>query len=86
MREWAGERGGKREVWVRTRSLEVLLDHRFELLKSARFNVELPLQIGAHLSFHLVDLPESEHSLTNDTPGLVGISVIADDLGCNHEC
>jgi hypothetical protein len=33
----------------------------------------------------LVDLSESKHTLTNDTPGLVGVGVIADDLGSNHK-
>jgi hypothetical protein len=38
-------------------------------------NVELPLQIRAHLLFHLIDLPESKHALARDTPRLVGIDV-----------
>jgi hypothetical protein len=48
-------------------------------------DVELPLQVGAHLSFHLVDLPEGEHALSDDTPRLVGIRVVANDLGGEHE-
>jgi hypothetical protein len=47
--------------------------------------VELPLEIRAHLSFHLVNLPESEHALTHDAPRLVRIRVIADDLGGEHK-
>ena len=31
-------------------------------------DVELPLQVGAHLSFHLIDLSESEHALACDAP------------------
>ena len=31
-------------------------------------DVELPLQVRAHLSFHLIDLSESEHALACDTP------------------
>ena len=46
---------------------------------------ELLFQIGAHLVLHLVDLPKGEHALTNDTPGFVGICVIADDLGSDRE-
>ena len=38
-------------------------------------DVELPLQVRAHLSFHLIDLPESKHALARDTPRLVGIGV-----------
>ena len=34
---------------------------------------------------HLIDLPQGKHSLTNNTPGLVGVGVITDDLGSNHE-
>jgi hypothetical protein len=41
----------------------------------------LPLQIETHLSFHVVDLPKGEHALTDNTPGLVGVGFIADDLG-----
>jgi len=48
-------------------------------------DIELPLQVGAHLSFHLVDLPECELALANDTQRLVGISIITDDLGREHE-
>jgi len=48
-------------------------------------SVELPLRVGAHLLFHLVGLPECKHALANDTPRLVQISVIADDLGGEYE-
>ena len=66
-------------------SLEILTNHRSELLECAWLNIQLPLKVGTHLSFHLVDLPERKHTLANDTPGLVGICVIADDLGGNHK-
>jgi hypothetical protein len=56
-----------------------------EVLERAGLDVELPFQVGAHLMLHLVDLLKGKHILTNDTPGLVGISVITDDLGSNHE-
>lgn len=49
-------------------------------------DVELPLQVGAHLSFHLVDLPESKHALADNTPRLVGIRIVTDYLGGEHEC
>jgi len=48
-------------------------------------SVELPLRVGAHLPFHLVGLPECKHALANDTPQLVQISVVADDLGGEYE-
>jgi len=41
----------------------------------------VPLQIRAHFALHLVDFPEREHALTDDTPRLVRVSVVADDLG-----
>ena len=44
-------------------------------------DVELPLHVGAHRLFHLLDLPECEHAW----PRLVGISIVADDLGREHE-
>jgi len=48
-------------------------------------SVELPLRVGAHLLFHLVGLPECKHALANNTPQLVQISVVADDLGGEYE-
>lgn len=49
-------------------------------------DVELPLQAGAHLSFHLINLPESKPALTHNTPQLFGIGVVADDLGGEYKC
>ena len=43
-------------------------EHNVENRAASRINVELPLQVGAHRSFHLVDLPECKHALVNDTP------------------
>jgi len=48
--------------------------------------MELPLQAGAHLSFHLVDLTGRKHALTNNTPQLVGIHVVENGLQGEHEC
>ena len=70
---------------IGTRTLEVPPNHRFELLERARLDVELPLQVGAHLALHLVDFPKGEHTLADYTPRLVGVCVIADDLGSNHK-
>lgn len=33
----------------------------------------------------MIHLPQREHALSNDTPGFVGIGVVADDLGGDHE-
>jgi len=49
-------------------------------------NIELALQVGAHCSFRLVDLPECGRALANDTLRLVRVGVVADDLGGKHEC
>ena len=66
---------------VGSESLEILTSHRFELLGCARLDIQLPLKVGTHLPFHLVDLLKHKYTLADDTPGLVRIWVIADDLG-----
>ena len=70
---------------VGTGASEVLADHVLELLESTRLNVQLPIEILAHLALHLVDLAEGKHALADDAPGLVGVGVVADDLACDHE-
>ena len=86
MSKRAGRRGWQGVVCrVGTGTLEVLANHRFKLLEGARLDVELPLKVGTHLSFHLVNLPKGKHTLADDAPGLVGVCVIADDLGGNHK-
>ena len=72
--------------WVGTRTLEIPPNHGLEFLECAGLDVELPLEVGTHLALHLIDLPKGEHALPDNAPGLVGIRVIADDLGSNHEC
>ena len=44
-----------------------------------RVGIELPLEVLAHLPFHLVDLPKLEHPLSNDGPRFVGVGVVAAD-------
>ena len=44
-----------------------------------------PPALHAHLPLHLVDLAQSEHSLNNNTPGLVRVSVVAHNLAGEHE-
>ena len=69
---------------VRSWTFEIPMNHGFKLFKCVRFDVELPFEVRAHFTFHLVDLPKGKHT-TNDTPRFVGVSVIADDLRSNHE-
>jgi hypothetical protein len=56
-----------------------------EGLQIVRVDVEYLLGVTAHLVFHLVQLLEREKALPDDAPRLVGVRVIADDLGDNHE-
>lgn len=70
---------------IRPRAGEVSTDLVFELLQNLRLDIQLPLQITTHLPLHLVDLPKGEHALADDTPRLVGVGVVADDLGSDHE-
>jgi hypothetical protein len=72
--------------WVGARTFEIPPNHGLELLEGAGLNVELPLEVGTHLTLHLIDLPKGEHALTDNAPGLVGVGIIAYDLGSNHEC
>lgn len=58
---------------------------RFEPLQILPRHVQLPLEVPTHLAFHLINFPEREHALANDGPGLVGVGVVADDLGGEHE-
>jgi hypothetical protein len=50
-----------------------------------RADVEYPFEVTAHLAFHLVHLLEREEALPDDALRLVGVRVIADDLGGDHE-
>ena len=70
-------RGGLRQVGCS----RILLNTMLKIAQHQGINIELPLHIGAHHLFHLLDLPECEHAW----PRLVGISIIADDLGREHE-
>ncbi len=38
------------------------------------------LQAGTHFLLHLADLLKCKHTLTNDTPGLVRISIVTNNL------
>jgi hypothetical protein len=63
-----------------------VLDHRFEILEYGLVNCQLPLEITTHLAFYLINLAQGKHALSNDTPGLVRVSVVADDFRGDHEC
>jgi hypothetical protein len=56
-----------------------------ELVEDGAVDVELPVEVRAHLALYLVDLAEREHALADDGPGLVRVRVVADDLGRDHE-
>ena len=64
---------------------EVFLDHLFKIPQRYRIHIQLPLQVLAHLPLHLVDLAQLKHTLRDDTPRLIRVSVVADDLGREHE-
>jgi len=66
---------------VGTWTFEILLNHGFELLECTGLDVKLPFETGAHLAFHPVNPLKGKHILTNNTPGLVGVSIITDNLG-----
>jgi hypothetical protein len=51
---------------VGTWTFEILLNHGLELLECAGLNIELPFQVGAHLSFHLVDLLREGEGVDKD--------------------
>ena len=58
---------------IRARARKILAYHLFELLQRRQIYVQFPLQILAH-------------SLHNDRPRLVGVSIVAYDLSGQHEC
>jgi hypothetical protein len=53
---------------IRAWAGKITLDTVLKVAQHQGINVELPLQVGAHLSFHLIDLPKSEHSLPHKQP------------------
>lgn len=62
-----------------------LLDLDLENLQLLLGNREHPLEIRAHLPLHLVDLLQRKHALTNYTPRLFRIRIVADNLRGDHE-
>jgi hypothetical protein len=59
---------------------KIALDTILKVVQRQGINVELPLQVGAHLLFHLIDLPKSKHCLPHDTSQFVRIGVVAKNL------
>jgi len=68
MRERRRRRLRENHRWIRPRSGEIMLNAGLKVAQRRGVDVELPLQVGAHLPFHLIDLPERKHALSNDTP------------------
>ena len=66
--------------WVVTRAPEIALDHGLKVGENDVVDGELPLEVRTHLALHLVDLAKVEHALSDDRPGLVAVSVAADDF------
>ena len=64
---------------------EVLADHVLKFLEGVGLNIKLLVEILAHLTLHLVDLPQLDHDLTDYQPGLVWVGIVADHLGGDHE-
>jgi hypothetical protein len=79
LREHGKDVGG---IWTWT--VEVFLDHRLERFQGLRVDIEFPFEITTHLPFHLVDFAKIEHSLGDDSPGFVGVGIVAHDLRCDH--
>lgn len=55
-------------------------DEGLELGDFLARDVEVPLEVAAHLALHLVDLLKLEQFLSDDAPRLVRVGVVADDL------
>ena len=71
--------------WVGPGPGKVLAHHLLEHGERLRLDVQLPVEVLAHLALHLVHLAQLEHPLPDDAPALVGVGVVADDLGGEHE-
>jgi hypothetical protein len=72
--------------WVGATIWTVLLpDVLGESLDLRGFDMKEPLEVRAHLVLHLIYLLESVEVLSDDTPRLVGVGVVANDLRGDHE-
>jgi hypothetical protein len=64
--------------------------HQFELLKTMATRApaethQIPLQIPTHLSLHLIHLLQTKHLLSHNTPTLITVRIIANDLASDHK-
>jgi len=76
---------GKDDRRIGTGASEIAAHLRLKVAQCRGINVQLPLQVTTHLTYHLINL-QGEHTLANDAPRLVGICIVADNLGGDHEC
>ena len=76
----------KGEGWTSSWWSKIVVYVTLKVTQHSQVDVELPLQIRTHLTLNLINLPEHEHPLANNAPGLVWVSVITDDLQGKHEC
>ena len=65
---------------IQTGASEIAAHLRLKVAQYGGIYVQLPLQVTTHLALHLVNLPQSEHTLANNAPRLVGIGVVANNL------
>jgi len=56
------------------------MNKSLKIVQCHGIDVELPLHVGTHFLLHLIDLLKCKHTLTNDTLGLVRISIITNNL------
>ena len=47
---------------------KVLLDSAFKTRHGLAINVEFPVEVRTHFALHLIDLPEREQALRNNSP------------------
>jgi hypothetical protein len=60
--------------------LQIILDATLRIAEDSRFYVKLPLKIGSHLPLYLANLPKLKHLLGNNTPRLVAVCAVANNL------
>ena len=83
--ERGGGRLGEDDGEIRTGASEIAAHLRLKVAQYGGVYVQLPLQVTTHLALHLVNLPQGEYTLANDAPRLVGVSIVANNLGDGHK-
>ena len=87
-RRWwkkGGRRGDPRRGVGTSLGTVHLADFLLKALELGAVDVEDPFEVAAHLALHLVYLLERVEILADDAPRLVGVGVVADNLGGNHK-